>query len=38
MGCFDCFTGGASKQQRREEEELASREARAKAAEAAQKR
>ncbi|EPS62550.1 hypothetical protein M569_12240, partial [Genlisea aurea] len=36
MGCFACFDGG--KQQRREEERLASIEARAKAAEAAQKR
>jgi len=36
MGCFSCFDGG-NKQRRREEERLAS-EARAKAAEAAQKR
>ncbi|XP_031119704.1 uncharacterized protein LOC116022930 [Ipomoea triloba] len=36
MGCFDCFTGGATK--RREEERLASEQARAMAAEAAQKR
>ncbi|KAL3514373.1 hypothetical protein ACH5RR_027090 [Cinchona calisaya] len=38
MGCFACFDGGASKQRRKEEEQLASQEARAKAAEAAQKR
>ncbi|XP_052188519.1 uncharacterized protein LOC127798914 [Diospyros lotus] len=37
MGCFDCF-GGVDKEQRREEERLASLEARSKAAEAAQKR
>ncbi|KAJ6335280.1 hypothetical protein OIU78_012003 [Salix suchowensis] len=37
LSCFACFDGG-SKQQRREEERLASAEARAKAAEAAQKR
>ncbi|GFQ00901.1 hypothetical protein PHJA_002234000 [Phtheirospermum japonicum] len=37
MGCFACFDGG-SKQRRREEERLASEQARAKAAEAAQKR
>ncbi|KAG6402561.1 hypothetical protein SASPL_134757 [Salvia splendens] len=37
MGCFACFDGG-SKQRRREEDRLASEEARAKAAEAAQKR
>ncbi|XP_057794366.1 uncharacterized protein LOC131010716 [Salvia miltiorrhiza] len=37
MGCFACFDGG-SKQRQREEERLASEEARAKAAEAAQKR
>ncbi|XP_062164255.1 uncharacterized protein LOC133870961 [Alnus glutinosa] len=37
MGCFSCFDGG-NKQRRREEERLASEEARAKAAEAAQKR
>ncbi|CAL5415296.1 unnamed protein product [Camellia sinensis] len=36
MGCFACFDGG--KQQRKEEERLASLEARSKAAEAAQKR
>ncbi|CAL5418048.1 unnamed protein product [Camellia sinensis] len=36
MGCFACFGGG--KQQRKEEERLASLEARSKAAEAAQKR
>lgn len=37
MGCFACFDGG-NKQQRKEQERLASTEARAKAAEAAQKR
>ncbi|KAJ0086146.1 uncharacterized protein LOC116139906 [Pistacia vera] len=37
MGCFACFDGG-NKQQRKEQERLASEEARAKAAEAAQKR
>uniref|UniRef100_A0A6N2MKZ1 Small VCP/p97-interacting protein n=1 Tax=Salix viminalis TaxID=40686 RepID=A0A6N2MKZ1_SALVM len=37
LSCFACFDGG-SKQQRREEERLSSAEARAKAAEAAQKR
>ncbi|KAK3029784.1 hypothetical protein RJ639_038226, partial [Escallonia herrerae] len=37
MGCFDCFDGGL-KEERREEERLASQEARAKAAEAAEKR
>lgn len=37
LSCFACFDGG-SKQQRREEERLASAEVRAKAAEAAQKR
>ncbi|KAL3655237.1 hypothetical protein CASFOL_001023 [Castilleja foliolosa] len=37
MGCFACFDGG-SKQRRREEDRLASEQARAKAAEAAQKR
>lgn len=36
MGCFACFDGG--KQQRKEEDRLASQEARAKAAEAAEKR
>uniref|UniRef100_A0A7N0R9X1 Small VCP/p97-interacting protein n=1 Tax=Kalanchoe fedtschenkoi TaxID=63787 RepID=A0A7N0R9X1_KALFE len=38
MGCFDCFDGGAAREQRLEEERLASEQARAKAAEAAQKR
>ncbi|KAJ6722281.1 TRANSMEMBRANE PROTEIN [Salix koriyanagi] len=37
LSCFACFDGG-SKEQRREEERLASAEARAKSAEAAQKR
>ncbi|KAL9386056.1 hypothetical protein Peur_023066 [Populus x canadensis] len=37
ISCFACFDGG-NKKQRREEERLASEEARAKAAEAAQKR
>ncbi|KAK2985609.1 hypothetical protein RJ640_006872 [Escallonia rubra] len=37
MGCFDCFDGG-QREERREEERLASEEARAKAAEAAEKR
>ncbi|KAG6705389.1 hypothetical protein I3842_07G177400 [Carya illinoinensis] len=37
MGCFACFDGG-NKQRRRAEERVASEEARAKAAEAAQKR
>ncbi|KAK3020768.1 hypothetical protein RJ639_047896 [Escallonia herrerae] len=37
MGCFDCFDGGP-KEERREEERIASEEARAKAAEAAEKR
>ncbi|CAK7347422.1 unnamed protein product [Dovyalis caffra] len=37
LSCFACFDGG-SKPQRREEERLASAEARAKSAEAAQKR
>ncbi|KAH8487914.1 hypothetical protein Peur_060318 [Populus x canadensis] len=37
LSCFACFDGG-NKKQRREEERLASEEARAKAAEAAQKR
>ncbi|TXG52536.1 hypothetical protein EZV62_021705 [Acer yangbiense] len=37
MGCFACFDGG-NKQQRKEQEKLASAEARAKAADAAQKR
>lgn len=37
MGCFDCFDGG-NKQQRKEQDRLASAEARAKAAEAAQNR
>ncbi|KAL3627981.1 hypothetical protein CASFOL_028083 [Castilleja foliolosa] len=36
MGCFACFDGG-NKQWRREEVRLASEQARAKAAEAAQK-
>ncbi|KAG9137411.1 hypothetical protein Leryth_026523 [Lithospermum erythrorhizon] len=36
MGCFDCF--GGNKEERREEDRLASIEARNKAAEAAQKR
>ncbi|KAF5740612.1 hypothetical protein HS088_TW11G00688 [Tripterygium wilfordii] len=36
MGCFACFDGGTKQQ--REEERLASAEARAKAAEAAQRR
>ncbi|KAL6317399.1 hypothetical protein AAG906_030152 [Vitis piasezkii] len=38
MGFCDCFGGGLSKQERLEEERIASEEARAKAAEAAQKR
>ncbi|KAK6784438.1 hypothetical protein RDI58_017893 [Solanum bulbocastanum] len=38
MGCLDCFDGGSKREQRREEEQLASEEARARAAEAAQKR
>lgn len=38
MGCFDCFDGGSKREHRREEEQLASDEARARAAEAAQKR
>lgn len=38
MGCFGCFDGGQKQQQRKEQERLASQEARAKAAEAAQKR
>uniref|UniRef100_A0A6N2MJ57 Small VCP/p97-interacting protein n=1 Tax=Salix viminalis TaxID=40686 RepID=A0A6N2MJ57_SALVM len=37
LSCFACFDGG-SKEKRREEERLASAEARAKSAEAAQKR
>ncbi|XP_061966877.1 uncharacterized protein LOC133690650 [Populus nigra] len=37
LSCFACFDGGR-KQQRKEEERLASAEARAKAAESAQKR
>ncbi|CAI0464571.1 unnamed protein product [Linum tenue] len=37
LSCFACF-GGGNKQQRREEEERVSLEARAKAAEAAQRR
>ncbi|OMO70779.1 hypothetical protein COLO4_28504 [Corchorus olitorius] len=37
MGCFSCF-GGGDKEERREQDRLASAEARAKAAEAAQKR
>ncbi|XVE55747.1 hypothetical protein DITRI_Ditri03aG0183200 [Diplodiscus trichospermus] len=37
MGCFSCFDGG-NKELRKEQERLASAEARAKAAEAAQKR
>ncbi|GLT77376.1 hypothetical protein SLA2020_489700 [Shorea laevis] len=37
MGCFSCFDGG-KKEERREQERLASAEVRAKAAEAAQKR
>ncbi|WCJ35556.1 hypothetical protein M5689_016803 [Euphorbia peplus] len=37
LSCFACFDGG-SKQRRQEEDKLASAEARAKAAEAAQKR
>lgn len=37
MGCFSCFDGG-NKEQRKEQDRLASDEARAKAAEAAQKR
>ncbi|KAF5792221.1 putative small VCP/p97-interacting protein [Helianthus annuus] len=38
MGCFGCFDGGLAKQERLEEERRASQEARAKAAEAAEKR
>lgn len=38
MGCFGCFDGGLAKQERLEEERRASEEARAKAAEAAEKR
>ncbi|XP_076888972.1 uncharacterized protein LOC143580302 [Bidens hawaiensis] len=38
MGCFDCLGGGLAKQERLEEEQRASQEARAKAAEAAEKR
>ncbi|KAL8096241.1 hypothetical protein AgCh_037268 [Apium graveolens] len=38
MGCFGCFDGGKKQQLRKEEDRLASQEARAKAAEAAQKR
>ncbi|KAA3488732.1 transmembrane protein [Gossypium australe] len=37
LGCFSCFDGG-NKEQRKEQDRLASDEARAKAAEAAQKR
>jgi len=37
MGCFSCFDG-TQKEQRKEEERQASAEARAKAAEAAQRR
>ncbi|KAF5780490.1 putative small VCP/p97-interacting protein [Helianthus annuus] len=38
MGCLDCFDGGLARQERLEEERKASQEARAKAAEAAEKR
>ncbi|KAM0063035.1 putative small VCP/p97-interacting protein [Helianthus debilis subsp. tardiflorus] len=38
MGCLDCFDGGVARQERLEEERIASQEARAKAAEAAEKR
>ncbi|KAB2045030.1 hypothetical protein ERO13_D01G110800v2 [Gossypium hirsutum] len=37
MGCFACFDGG-NREQRKEQDRLASAEARAKAAEAAQRR